>query len=521
MIYFYSRKPVSNENLVYMALIRSFTKSQVIIFNDYKNLQLKKIRILVTCEITDELIELIDCIKKNNVKILFFGKINTKIIKTLKLQNIRIISDKFSYDLDQTNFLATQNKSFESDIKVIYKENLFLKTSSFLNRPIERYDFTDEWNNQNFGRINFTNDFWSVSQIIEISGSSEVAYLYDNKKRIKISSYFGFWNSENLILWVNREASFIDSYEWRIIENFICNFEKNEFTNLPLISEIPFGYNSASTMRADCDEDIKSSEILHNFYYSKNIPFSYAIVGKILDNKNISYLKNLKYPKVLLSHSYSHKENWGGSIEECNKEIINNHQLIKDNFDIDVKYAVSPFHQTNDNSIKALSNNNYKGLVGGNVKNNPAFIYSKGGLVNKNIDFIFHTQQCMLHGDCLLQDNENILISYERAINLAIFSKSIFGYLDHPFSIRYKYGWPSESFRISIHEKLINYLNKKLNLFLNEIDALDFIYDKSLISIENHENSFLLKKNSKQKFNYSIELKNKKYCLQDKLKLNS
>ena len=122
MIYFYSRKPVSNENLVYMALIRSFTKSQVIIFNDYKNLQLKKIRILVTCEITDELIELIDCIKKNNVKILFFGKINTKIIKTLKLQNIRIISDKFSYDLDQTNFLATQNKSFESDIKVIYKE---------------------------------------------------------------------------------------------------------------------------------------------------------------------------------------------------------------------------------------------------------------------------------------------------------------------------------------------------------------------------------------------------------------
>lgn len=520
MIYFYSQKSVLNTNLVYMALIRSFTKSQVIIFNDYKHLQLKKIRILVSCEITDELIELIDNIKTNKVKILLFGNINNKIIKTLKLQNIKIISDKFNYDSGHTACLTTENKSFESDIKVIYNENLFLKTSSFLNRSIERYDFTNEWNNQNFGKINFTDDFWSVSQIIEISGPSEVAYLYDKKKKIKISSYVGFWNADNLILWVNRAANFIDSYEWRIIENFICNFENNNFANLPLINEIPFGYNSCSTMRVDCDEDVKSAENLHNFYYSKNVPFSYAIVGKILDNKNISYLKNIKYPKFLLSHSYSHKENWGDSLEECNKEIINNHQLIKSKFDIDVKYAVSPFHQTNDNSIKALSNNNYKGVVGGNIKNNPAFIYSKGGLVNNNINFIFHTQQCMLHGDCLLLDNKNILINYEKSINLAIYANAIFGYLDHPFSIRYKYGWRSESFRISIHEKIINYLNRKFNLFLNEIEALDFLYDKSFITVYNDESGFFLKKNSKQKFNYSIELKNKRYCLKDKLKLN-
>ena len=183
MIYFYSQKSVLNTNLVYMALIRSFTKSQVIIFNDYKHLQLKKIRILVSCEITDELIELIDNIKTNKVKILLFGNINNKIIKTLKLQNIKIISDKFNYDSGHTACLTTENKSFESDIKVIYNENLFLKTSSFLNRSIERYDFTNEWNNQNFGKINFTDDFWSVSQIIEISGPSEVAYLYDKKKK--------------------------------------------------------------------------------------------------------------------------------------------------------------------------------------------------------------------------------------------------------------------------------------------------------------------------------------------------
>ena len=54
------------------------------------------------------------------------------------------------------------------------------------------------------------------------------------------------------LLWVNRAVGVIDGPDWRIIEDYISG-EKHDELYVPVVSEIPFGYKRAATMRLDCD----------------------------------------------------------------------------------------------------------------------------------------------------------------------------------------------------------------------------------------------------------------------------
>jgi hypothetical protein len=93
-----------------------------------------------------------------------------------------------------------------------------------------------------------------------------------------------------------------------------------------------------------------------------------------------------------------------------------------------------------------------------------------------------HTQSCMLHGDCLLAEGDDALAIYKQAVDIAKAGRALFGFLDHPFSPRYAYGWKNESDRIKAHETLISYIREQGNiLFLNENEAMDFIRQKSAI----------------------------------------
>ena len=93
----------------------------------------------------------------------------------------------------------------------------------------------------------------------------------------------------------------------------------------------------------------------------------------------------------------------------------------------------------------------------------------------------------MLHGDCLLEGSDPLQIS-KKSYELAKDSKAIFGYLDHPFSKRYTYGWNDETERTLAHRDLILYIKSsaKQPLFLSEEKALDFLLFK-LNKISEHE----------------------------------
>lgn len=157
-----------------------------------------------------------------------------------------------------------------------------------------------------------------------------------------------------------------------------------------------------------------------------------------------------------------------------------------------VRYAVSPFHQSPHYALEALADLGYAGCVGGIIRNDPEFLLARGGsLAGMPEGFVGHSQQCMLHGDCLLADG-NPLSVFEQAFDLAYETRTLFGYLDHPFSERYQYGWSSEDARIAAHEYLIGYIRRRAQrpVFLNENAALDFLRAKSLSRVVETDGSF-------------------------------
>ena len=106
--------------------------------------------------------------------------------------------------------------------------------------------------------------------------------------------------------------------------------------------------------------------------------------------------------------------------------------------------------------------------------------------------FIGHSQQCMLHGDCLLEDDEPMKI-FKQAFDLACEGGAFFGYLDHPFSERYQYGWLTETQRASAHAQLIQHMRQRGRvLFANEDQAMDFLHDRAHTRIQATPEGFLV-----------------------------
>jgi hypothetical protein len=159
--------------------------------------------------------------------------------------------------------------------------------------------------------------------------------------------------------------------------------------------------------------------------------------------------------------------------------------LIQDVLGLRPRYAVSPFHQTPPYALQALSDAGYDGCIGGIIRNDPEFVIGRGGaLADLPPGFIGHSQQCMLHGDCVLAQGDPLAI-FKQAFDLAFETNTLFGYLDHPFSSRYSYGWSDEPARIAVHEQFIAYMKSRAAkpLFMTEDAAMDFIRYKSLTQV--------------------------------------
>ena len=381
----------------------------------------------------------------------------------------------------------------ESQALIKYTPLAFKLGGRDFHRALERFDYANEWNNLGFGAIRANGSIWALSVPIQTPPTNCLANLtLQGKIHCSYAALFD-WDQAS-ILWFNRPVGPIDSFEWRLVENFFSSYRFDDLPCQPVLKEIPWGYDAAITMRLDCDEDIESARPLWETYRDHGIPLSLAIhTTNVVKGLDTSLLEDvIASGGSILSHSATHAPNWGGNYEKAFYEAETSRAILRSLTGREIKYAVSPFHQTPFYSLAALSDMGYKGCVGGIISSDPSFLFSRGGIIaDLPEDFVGHSQQCMLHGDCLLKD-EDPLSTFKQSFDFSFESAALFGYLDHPFSVRYQYGWPSEELRIKKHQDLLRYIHSRANmpLFMSEDEALDFLSRKSSIRILDSSEGF-------------------------------
>jgi hypothetical protein len=292
------------------------------------------------------------------------------------------------------------------------------------------------------------------------------------------------------VLWFARPVGPIDGPDWAVIEAFISGHRAGELACRPYLRDIPHGYGSAVTARLDCDEEIASARPLLELYRSRGRPLSLAITtGQPESPANLRLMDDLRLAGgSILSHSVTHAPNWGGSTEAAEREARDSKAWLESRIEgLTVRHAVSPFHQNPTYVPAALARAGYSGFVGGIIANDPEYLMARAGVPPfSSPDIISHSQGCMLHGDCLLATGDPLRI-FKAAFALARDGGQFFGYLDHPFSERYSYGWANEPDRLAAHAAFLDYMDAHPGdgplLFVNEQTCLDFIKDKASAEI--------------------------------------
>lgn len=468
-------------DLIFMALVRSVSRNQVSFLNE-TDIGQQGIDIYVLVNPSESVLN--KTLSLGNIKVIIFGRLPESFISERNISHLE--SDNFTSDCTRSPLAETYSYS-ESKGYVEYTNLASTLFDFSMKRALERFDFTDEWNNLGYGRIRFDDSIWSISDLLVLPSENSLSDIKVHDT--VVATYAGIFDDKNVsICWFNREVGPVDSPDWHLVEKFIASHRSEHLPCAPVLLEVPQGYDSAVTMRLDCDEDIESCRTLWDAYKHMDIPFSIAIhTTNLADAKHHSIVKEMhKNDVAILSHTATHAPNWGGSYESALFEARESAAKIKELINEDVKYAVSPFHQAPEYALRALSDSGYRGCIGGIIRNDPEFLIHCGGNVDGQTGaFIGHSQQVMLHGDCILKEGDPLRV-YKDSFKLSQNTFTLFGYLDHPFSERYSYGWGSEEQRLSVHRELITYIKSESEnvLFLSENDALDFIYDKSFLNAD-------------------------------------
>lgn len=444
---------------------------------------------------------------KNNKKILIFGSLTNDIASLLLLEiNGCIFSGEGTpfvcidetESFNKSNLYLNYNSDHSLTLRVPYDKRYFL-----------RFDFSDEWNNQGYGAIDLNNDIWSIKQKVNCIGATSLVKVHNNDVVVTdFATITDFKNSS--ILYVNRDVSFVDGLDWVIIEDFLSKYRSADLPILPLMLELPYNKSMVVSSRLDCDQSVISSRPLSQLYRSYDINLSLAVTTGIgLDDEDISFLNEfILSGGCVLSHSVNHHVNWGASYSHALEEMENSKKWLISNISAlsEIKYAVSPFHTNKTYSIEAFFDSGYKGFISGIIHNDPEFLIGVSGQVPFTMNnLISHSQQCMLHGDCYHRSNNSLDI-YKETFNLYKKSGRIFAYLDHPFG-SYQYGWLNESERLSVHKDLIEYINQDEGVsWMTSNEILDFVYDKSTVSISLDKNGSIILNRSSYSSNEKISI---------------
>lgn len=393
---------------------------------------------------------------------------------------------------------TSASQQFDASAAAIFYnlEHGLLRSLVMKDRPLSRYDFTDEWNTLGFGRITTEGSCWSISQLATAAGAVPLAQILD-AGGAAVTVFAAIANTpDSSILWFNRAVGPIDSLEWTIIENFCSHYRADELVCIPHIMEIPAGYEGAVTMRLDCDQGIETARPLFELYQELGVPLSLAVVTGLPPQPNdMTFLREvLAHGGAVVSHSCTHPPNWGVDYAAALQEAKDSKAWLEANLPEagTINYAVSPFHQNPPYAVQALADADYMGFVGGIIHNDPEYLLGRSGQVPLcDKPLISHSQQCMLHGDCYHRYGNSVQ-PYCESFAHHFKAGLLFGYLDHPFSAAYQYGWDTEEERLSAHRDFLTFIQSQGDIwFPNLVQCLDFVRKRSLLNIDVDETQSL------------------------------
>lgn len=419
-------------------------------------------------------------------KVIILGSLGTQLATEIGIEVAPLEPDAATWGTVQPVADRTHDASAAT---VVYTPDHPLTTAlSWQRRPLSRYDFTDEWNTLGFGRITMDGGLWSIRHHAKTTGALELAQVVDETGQW-LTTYAAIADSaDSAILWFNRPVGPIDSLEWTIIEAFCSHYRVADLVCIPYILEIPAGYGGAVTMRLDCDQAIATARPLFDLYQDLGVPLSLAVVtGLPPQPPDMTFLREiLAGGGAVVSHSCTHPPNWGADYRAAYQEAQQSQAWLETHLSeaSPVHYAVSPFHQNPPYAVRALADAGYLGFVGGIIHNDPAYLLGRSGQVpGCDRPLVSHSQQCMLHGDCYHRYG-NTMTPYCESVHHHIQAGLLFGYLDHPFSDTYQYGWQSEAERLSAHATLIEYIQSYGDIwFPNLVQGLDFVRKRSLLQV--------------------------------------
>ncbi len=357
-----------------------------------------------------------------------------------------------------------------------------------LKRPLCRFDFADEWNNLGFGRIRLDGSAWSVQSAVAIGDATPLARLVGPGETATVYAAVRE-TAAGSVLWFNRPVGPVDSLEWRIVESFLADHRAGELPCWPCLAEIPAGYEGAVCARLDCDEAVASCGALFELYQDHGLPLSLALLtGQAVGKADIDLLRRLLAAGgSVVSHSVRHEPNWGGSHERACQEAADSRHWFDEHLPeaAPVRYAVSPFHQNPAYAVQALADTRYEGFAGGIIANDPEYLLGRAGRVPfVSRPLVSLSTQCMLHGDCYARAGNSIDV-YRESFDQHLAAGATFGYLDHPFSSRYQYGWSDEATRVAAHAELIEHIGNRPEIWWANLgDVLDFLGNRDAVRIE-------------------------------------
>jgi hypothetical protein len=351
--------------------------------------------------------------------------------------------------------------------------------SPYRRRPLCRFDFANEWNNHGYGRIGASGDDWSLQSSATWGAAMPLATVV-SPGGDKLAYASLHQTDRGAALWFNRPVGPVDSLEWHLVESFLSDYRADDLPCLPSLSEIPAGYRAAVCARLDCDEAVASAAPLLELYRDCGVPLSLALLtGQPIGKADMKLMSSvLDAGGSVVPHSVRHEPNWGGCYERALAEARESRAWIEEHLPEagPVRYAVSPFHQNPTYAVTALADAGYDGFIGGIIANDPEYLLGRAGRVPlAPRPVISHSSQCMLHGDCFRRYG-NSVDAYCESFDQHVAARAAFGYLDHPFSPRYQYGWSDEATRVSAHRQLIEHIGIGGDVWWASVnELLDFL----------------------------------------------
>lgn len=474
-IQIYSYEGQASLDVVYSAFVRSFTSAGVQLVRG--NTSLDSL-LQVYINPSDDLVKPLEDLMIRGGKVLVLGRFSQRIgsvLGLIKTDNGNIENIDFAEPCNRT--AATHSRGL---VRYLQSHPL-AKMAVLNNRPFCRFDYMDEWNNLGFGRIATDGGPWAVSGGVVAEVATIIAAISksDDHDALTLGVYCAVRDYRGgSVLWFDRPVGPVDSHEWGIVEAFFCDYRSEDLACIPLLSEIPYACAGTVTMRLDCDEAVSSARSLFELYSDYHIPFSLAIKTSLpLSTGDVDLVHDvLKIGGALLSHSHTHLRNWGCDYTEAFAEAKISKEHLEKTFPRNqpLQYAVSPFHTNKSWSMQALCDAGYRGVITGIINDRPEYLIARGGQVPfVTGELVSHSQQCMLHGDCYRWQGGTVDVPIQSFEN-HLRAGSVFGYLDHPFSERYSYGWESEDERIGAHEALIKHIRG--------VEAVEWINEEKLLS---------------------------------------